>query len=99
MPNEYDRSEFIGAATADDEKKAPKKAYVHKDWPALRYGPNGQERKVNSQKDADALGADWKTTPPLPEKEDDAAGPARKAEVRTKAGAKPVDKKPAEPQK
>jgi hypothetical protein len=88
MSEEYDRSEFIGAATADTEKGATKKAYVHKDWPALRYGPDGKERKVNNQKEADALGPDWHATPPLPEKEEDAAGPAREAEVRTKAGEK-----------
>ena len=86
MPD-YDRSEFIGAATADVEKGTPKAAYVHKDWPALRYGPNGAEKKVANQAEADKLGPNWFKTPPLPEKDDDEAGPARAAEVRTKAAA------------
>jgi hypothetical protein len=91
MSDEYDRTDFIGAAQGDPEKPgAPKPAYVHQHWPALRYGPDGKERKVKSQKEADALGPDWHSTPPLPEKDDDEAGPARAAQVRTKSQEEPA---------
>jgi hypothetical protein len=94
MP-ELDRSNFIGPPAADKEKGPPKAAYVHQDWPQLRYGPNGREKKVNDQAAADKLGAEWSAKPPLPEKDEDAAGPAREAEVRISA----ADKKAAEAKK
>jgi hypothetical protein len=46
------------------------------------YGPHGKEKLVQNQREVEALGPDWYTTPPLPAKEEDEAGPAREAEVR-----------------
>lgn len=79
---EYDLSEFIGPASADSEKPIAKPAYRHQDFPRVMYGPEGAQKRVKSQEDADALGPAWSSKPPLPEKDEDAAGPARPAEVR-----------------
>jgi len=80
-----------------DKEKAPPKPYVYQAYPAVRYKPDGQHKKVNDEtEDATAAAEGFTAEPPEPGTDLIPAaitGPQKLAPPRTPASAtKPVKK-------